>query len=226
MQDAFVEAFRLTLESGKDVRQASIARLCVPLLEWCRMAEAGEARALRHAMLLYGLDQWGLAYSRAFGPGALTGLSELVGVLRDALDPAAEAACQKAFAQLGEIENGLFSFKAEQQKSLLVALWHGMIAEENRDAATTLAEQLGSMMLGLLKSMPAQGWVIVASALADIQIRCLAHSLAAEGLAQEMTQQLFAALVQNLAPEERQRILGGAGQAVVAWQQAQRATAH
>ena len=41
-----------------------------------------------------------------------------------------------------------------------------------------------------------------------------------------MTQELFAALAQALSDEDRKRILGGAGQAVLAWQQAQRATTH
>ncbi len=190
------------------------------------MGTEGEARALRQAMLLSGLDQWGQAWSSAYGAGAMTGLSELLGVLRDTLDPAAEAAVQAAFAQIGASEGAVFSFKAEVQKSVYVALWHALIAEDNRENATALANQLGSLMLGLLKTMPENGWIIVASTLADIQIRCLAHQLAQEGLAQEMTQQLFAALSQALPAEDRKRILGGAGQAVVAWQQAQRATAH
>lgn len=190
------------------------------------MAAGDEARALRRALLLSGLDQWGLAWSRAYGAGAMTGLSELLGVLRDALDPAAEAAVQAAFSHLNSAEANAFAFKAELHKSIFVTLWHTLIAEEDRDSATALANQLGGMLLGLLQSMPQHGWVVLASTLADIQIRCLAHDLAKEGLAQEMTQELFAAIAQALPAEERKRILGGAGQAVVAWQQAQRATAH
>lgn len=190
------------------------------------MAAGDEARALRQALLLSGLDQWGQAWSRAYGAGAMTGLSELLGALRDALDPAAEAAVQAAFARLDADEGGAFAFKAELKKSICVALWHTLIAEEDRDAAAALANQLGGMLLGTLQAMPQSGWVVVASVLADIQIRCLAHDLAKEGLAQEMTQELFAALAQALAPEDRKRIMGGAAQAVVAWQQAQRATTH
>jgi len=189
------------------------------------MAAGDDARALRQALLLAGLDQWGQAWSRAYGAGAMTGLSELLGVLRDALDPAAEAAVQAAFRRLDE-EPAALAFKAELKKSIFVALSHTLIAEEDRDAATALANQLGSMLLGTLQSMPENGWVIVASTLADIQIRCLAHGLAQDGLAQEMTQALFAAIAQALPGDERKRILGGAGQAVVAWQQAQRATSH
>lgn len=185
-----------------------------------------DTRAMRQAMLLSGLDQWGQAWSRCYGAGAMTGLSELLGDLRDALDPAAEAAVQAAFARLGGNEAAAFSFKAELHKSIAVALWHALIADESRESATGTANELGSLLLGLLRSMPEHGWVIVASALADIQIRCLAHNLAQEGLAQEMTQQLFAALAQALSEEDRKRILGGAGRAVIAWQQAQRATTH
>lgn len=190
------------------------------------MAAGDEARALRQALLLSGLDQWGQAWSRAYGAGAMTGLSELLGVLRDALDPAAEAAVQAALRRLDEDEANALAFKAELKKSIFVALWHTLIAEEERDSATALASQLGGMLLGTLKSMPENGWVVVASTLADIQIRCLAHELAREGLAQEMTQELFAAISQALPADERKRILGGAGQAVLAWQQAQRATTH
>ena len=190
------------------------------------MAAGDEAHALRLALLLSGLDQWGQAWSNAYGAGAMTGLSELLGILRDALDPATEAAVQKAFARLGADEASGFSFKAELKKSIFVALWHTLISEEDRENAATIANQLGSMLLGTLQAMPENGWIIVASALADIQIRCLAHNLAQAGLAQEMTQELFAALAKELSAADRTRILGGAGQAVAAWQQAQRATTH
>jgi len=190
------------------------------------MGAGDDARALRQALLFSGLDLWGQAWSRAYGAGAMTGLSELLGALRDTLDPATEAAVQAAFTRLEGDETSAFAFKAELRKSLFVALWHALIAEEDRDAATALANQLGSLLLGTLQAMPQQGWIVVASTLADIQIRCLAHDLAKEGLAQEMTQQLFAALTQALAADDHKRILGGAGQAVLAWQQAQRATTH
>ncbi len=181
---------------------------------------------MRQALLFSGLDHWGQAWSRCYGAGAMTGLSELLGCLRDTLDPAAEAAVQAAFARLDGHEASAFTFKAEVHKSVAVALWHALISDPNRESAAGIAGQLGGQLLGLLKTMPEHGWVIVASVLADIQIRCLAHQLAQEGLAQEMTQELFGALAQALSPEDRKRIMGGAGQAVVAWQQAQRATTH
>lgn len=190
------------------------------------MAADGEGRALRHALLLAGLDHWGQAWSRVYGAGAMSGLSGLIGLLRDALDPVAEAAVQAALRRIDGDEAAAFAFKAETHKSIAVALWHALIADDSRDSATGTANELGSLLLGLLRALPENGWVIVASALADIQIRCLAHGLAQEGLAQEMTQQVFAALAQALPAEERKRILGGAGQAVLAWQQARRETAH
>lgn len=190
------------------------------------MAPDDKARAMRQALIFSGLDQWGQAWSRAYGAAAMTGLSELLGVLRDSLDPAAEAAVQAALGALDADEAGAFSFKAELQKSICTALWHTLIADADRASAEGLANQLGSLLLGTLQSMPENGWIVVASTLADIQIRCLAHRLAQEGLAQEMTEALFSAVSQALSAEDRQRILGGAGQAVVAWQQAQRATSH
>lgn len=190
------------------------------------MGGSDEARALRQALLFTGLDLWGQAWSKAYGAGAMTGLSELLGTLRDALDPAAEVAVQAALSRLDSEEPTALAFKSELRKSLFVALWHTLISEEDRDGATALANQLGGMLLGTLQSMPEHGWVIVASTLADIQIRCLAHDLARDGLAREMTQALFAAIAQALSAEDRQRILGGASQAVIAWQQAQRATTH
>lgn len=190
------------------------------------MAGTVEARAMRQALLFSGLDQWGQAWSRCYGAGAMTGLSELLGYLRDALDPATEAAVQAAFSRIDKDEMAAFSFKAELHKSVAIALWHALISDPDRESAAGIASQLGGLLLGLLKSMPDHGWVIIASVLADIQIRCLEHKLAQEGLAQEMTQELFAALAQALSDEDRKRILGGAGQAVLAWQQAQRATTH
>jgi hypothetical protein len=121
-------------------------------------------------------------------------------------------------------EGCAFSFKAELRKSIHLALWHSMIAEDAQENATGLLKQLGGMMLGLLESMPNLGWIIVASTLADIQIRCLAHGLATTGLAQEMTQQLFGALNQQLPAGQREKIMAGATQTVVAWQQSTRNT--
>lgn len=70
--------------------------------------------------------------------------------------------------------------------------------------------------------MPLLGWWLLADALASIQIRLLSDS-SASSLAQETTQQLFAALRQNLPGEQYQAILAYSGQAVLAWQQSRSA---
>jgi len=63
----------------------------------------------------------------------------------------------------------------------------------------------------------------LANTLADIQIRCLAHALAAEGLGQEMTQELFGALAKQLPGELRSQVMGNAARTVLEWQQTNRA---
>ena len=77
----------------------------------------------------------------------------------------------------------------------------------DRESATGIASQLGGMLLGLLKTMPDNGWIVVASVLADIRSRCLAHQLAQEGLAREMTQEPVRRLSQALSADDRKRIL-------------------
>ena len=54
---------------------------------WCQAGSSPEARAARMALLISGLDQWGLAYSQAFSLTAIPALSALIGTLRNGLDP-------------------------------------------------------------------------------------------------------------------------------------------
>ena len=70
-------------------------------------------------------------------------------------------------------------------------------------------------------SLPLLGWRLLADALASIQIRLLSDT-SASSMAQETTQQLFAALRQNLPADQYQAILAYSGQAVMAWQQSRR----
>ncbi|MGB8882624.1 MAG: hypothetical protein WCC44_02035, partial [Azonexus sp.] len=56
--------------------------------------------------------------------------------------------------------------------------------------------------------------------LTSIQIRLLDSEKPAGRMAEEATQQLFAALRQSLPPEQYQAILALSGQALLAWQQA------
>jgi hypothetical protein len=77
-------------------------------------------------------------------------------------------------------------------------------------------------MLALTRRMPQLGWRLLADALASMQIRLLGTKKPVGRMAEEATQQLFAALRQNLPPEQYQAILVLSGQALLAWQQARR----
>ena len=221
VQDAFAEIFRHTLESPQDERVAAVLKVSGQLAEWAAMADS-DGSAARRALLLAGLDQWGLAWSQAFGPAGTAGITALVGTLRDTMDVAQEGRCQAWFERLNDEERCGFAFKVELRRGVHLALWHTMIASTERDEAIAVLRTLGGMMLGLIRLMPESGWRLVADALAHIQLRCLSHGLATEGLAQETTQELFAALSRDLPKDERDRIMAHANQAVIAWQRAAR----
>lgn len=221
-QDGFAHAFRLTVETPASERQKPIIAAVKKLGDWINEPADREQSALRSAMLLSGLDQWGLAYTQVFGAAAMAGLSELVAGLR-APAPDGDVASD-AIERISDDQAAAFSFKAELRKAIHLALWHSMIEDAERESATATLKQLGGMMLRLVESMPDLGWIIVAHTLADIQIRCLAHQLATTGLAQEMTQELFGALNQQLPAEQREKIMAGATQTVIAWQQSTRNT--
>ena len=88
--------------------------------------------------------------------------------------------------------------------------------------AQRIMRALGSLMLALTRRMPLLGWRLLADALASIQIRLLGDEKPVGGMAEEATQELFAALSESLPPEQYQGILALSGQAVLAWQQARR----
>lgn len=223
-QDGFALAFRLSIESPEKARRRAMQEAAERLTAWAQQAGEPAMQPLRGALILNGLDQWGLAYSQIFGAAAMNGLSELISLLRAAPDASATL---QALENIGNTESSALSFKAELRKAIHLALWHAMIAASEREEALDILKQLGGMMLRLPESMPTLGWIIVANTLADIQIRCLEHSLASTGLAQEMTQSLFGALNQQLPAEQRQKIMPAATQTVMAWQQSNRdATRH
>ena len=222
-QDAFARVFRLSVSESDAARRKGVAELHAELRDWAVAGAGEEARALRLALLLSGMDQWGLAWSQAFGLVAIPGLSELVGALRTGLDAQAEARFLRQFEALAAAEERAIDFKVELRRGLHLALWHAAIAAEDRDQALRLAGQLGSQLLALVRDMPQAGWRLVADALAFIQIRCLADGLAAEGVAQEATQALFAALARELPKALGERVMAHAARAVIAWQQAERA---
>ncbi|HEX5394429.1 MAG TPA: hypothetical protein VFW68_14185 [Rhodocyclaceae bacterium] len=220
-QDAFAQLFRLTVAGDEESLRFGLAEMQPLIRNWAQAGVGDEARSLRLALMMSGLDQWGLAYSQAFGLNAIPGLTELLGALRTALSVEEDARLQQMFEVL-EHESDAIDFKVDLRRSIHLALWHALIASEDKDEATSIGMALGSMMLGLTQSMPTLGWRLVADALAYIQIRCLSDGLAVEGLAQEMTQQLFASLSQALPKETRDQVFAQAAQVAMAWQQARR----
>lgn len=221
-QDAFSGVFRLTLNEDDDGRARGVARLADAVRNWCGAAPDEDARGLRLAMVVLGLDQWGVAYSRAFGLQAIPGLTELVGALRTALDAREDAQFQRHFELIDASEGNAIDFKIELRRSIHLALWHAMIASEDREQAMAILTQLGGMMFALVKLMPELGWRLVADAVANIQIHCLSHGLATEGLAQETTEALFGALSRELPAGQRDLVMAHAARSVIAWQQANR----
>jgi len=221
-QDAFGRVFRLTLEADEAGRREGVAALVEAMRNWSQAGGGDEASALRLAMLLAGADQWGLAWSRAFGLTAIPGLTELVGALRTGLDAQADARFLQQFEALGAREECAIDFKVELRRGIHLALWHSAIAAEDRDEALRLAGQLGGLMLALVREMPVAGWRLLADALAHIQIRCLTEGLASEGIAQEATQALFGALSRELPADCRDAVMAHSTQAVLAWQRASR----
>ena len=221
-QEAFARVFRLSVAETESVRRKGVQALHSDLSQWAAAANDGEANALRLALLLTGMDQWGLVWSQAFGLVAIPGLSELVGALRTSLDETLEARFLRHFEAIGAAEANAIDFKVELRRGLHLALWHSSIVTETRDEALRLAGQLGSLLLALTREMPVAGWRLVADALAFIQIRCLADGLASEGVGQEATQALFGALARELPGTQRDLVMAHAARAVVAWQQANR----
>ena len=223
-QDAFASVFRMAITPDDEIAVGALGELAGRCYDWSTAAATPEARALRLAMLVAGLDQWGLAYTQAFHLQAIPALSTLIGGLRTRLDAPADARFQQYFAQLAAQEMAAIDFKIELRRAIHLALWHAMAACTSAEQVKGLVQALGSMMLGLHQQMPSVGWRLLADALASIQISLLADGTAS-ALAQDGTQQLFGALRQALPQADYQAILAHAGQAVVAWQQAKRASA-
>lgn len=221
-QEAFARVFRLSVGETDEIRLRGVEQLRRELGDWAEADAGDEARALRLALLLTGMDQWGLAWSQAFELVAIPGLTELIGSLRTGLDEAGEARFLQQFEAIGRAEENAIDFKVELRRGIHLALWHSSIATQDRDEALRLATQLGSRLLGLLREMPVAGWRLVADALAFIQIRCLADGLATEGVAQEATQALFGALTRALPKAQCDLVMAHATRAVLAWQQASR----
>jgi hypothetical protein len=223
VQDAFTRLFRLSVEGDATALQQGITRIEAILQNWVDGDDGEDARSLRLALLLAGLDQWGLAWSRAFGLTAIPALTDLLGRLRNDLDVAREARCQARFAAIEAAETNAIDFKIELRRGIHLALWHAMIASEERDQAFRLVRELGSAMLALEQAMPQFGWRLLADALAHMQIRCVSEDVARLPQAAEMTQALLEALSRELPGARMREIETLAAQAVAGWRQARRA---
>lgn len=221
-QDAFAGIFRLSLANDPARLGTAMAELEPQCFNWCQAGDGEAARAVRLALLIGGMDQWGLAYSQAFDLTALPALTALLGALRNRLDAAGDSRFLQYFAQIDRVEADAIDFKVELRRSIHLALWHAMVACDDADEARHILQSLGSLMLAVAERMPQVGWRLLADALASIQISLLADPARLTGLAHENTQQLFAALGQALPKERYQAILAYSGQAVLAWQQSRR----
>ena len=220
-QDAFAGVFRLSASEDTGQLAAALGELETRCSNWSQAGADDEARALRLALLVSGMDQWGLAYSQAFGLTAIPPLTAFLGSLRTRLDAAADARFQRYFTQIDSQETDAIDFKVELRRSIHLALWHAMTACDDAAAAQAILQRLGGLMLALLERMPQVGRRLLADALASIQLRLLADP-AASALAQDTTQQLFESLRQALPKERFQEIQAYSTQAVLAWQQSRR----
>ena len=222
-QDAFTRMFRLTLTDDDAGLQPAAAEIGRRARNWVDAAEGGDARALRLALLVSGIDQWRLAWCQAFGLATIPGITALLGTLRSGLDAAEDERFQRKLAAIEQVESDAVDFKLELRRNIHLALWHAMIACDDRDEALAILAVLGGMLVALVYRMPTLGWRMVADTLAHIQLRCLTDAAAGADLARETTQDLFAALRQALPRETFEPMLAHANQAVITWHQSRRA---
>ena len=221
-QDVFAGVFRQAVVSDAAPDVGVLGEVAAHCYDWCQAGASDEARALRLALLISGLDQWGLAYTQAFKLDAIHPLTALIGGLRTRLDARNDTLFQKYFEQIDGVESDAIDFKVDLRRGIHLALWHAMAACETPEQIEAIVQALGSMMVALNQQMPELGWRLLADALANIQIAMLSDVVPESAQAQEGTQQLFASLRHALPQERYQAILAHSGQVVVAWQQASR----
>ena len=221
VQDLFSRAFRLSVTHGEwDAKR--LEELVNGISNWQKAGVDDDARATRLALILSGLDQWGVAYAQAFKLTAIPALTRLMGDVRTRLTPEEEARFQQKFESLQTIEVAAIDFKIDLRRSIHLALWHAMIAGEEREDAMGVLACLGGALVHLVEAMPLTGWRLVADALTHIQLQCLNEGLVAEGLGQEMTQALFDSLRNTLPTENFNRIMALSTKALLDWQQTKR----
>jgi hypothetical protein len=168
--------------------QAAVVEIGARAGNWVRAAADDEARALRLALLVGGIDQWGLAYAQAFALTALPGVSVLLGGCAAPSMRRTTRASSGPSRPIESVEGNAIDFKMELRRNIHLALWHAMIACEDSDEAFAILAALGGMLVALAGHMPTLGWRLVADALANIQLRCLADAAASTDLARETTE--------------------------------------
>lgn len=221
-QDAFARIFRLTLDSDAKTLTDALKEIESASYNWCQAGGKSNGSALRFAMLISGIDQWGLAYSQAFGLNSIPGITALLGAIRNRLSPEEEALFQNFFSQIASTETDAVDFKIELRRSIHLALWHAMAACESEDESRKIMQSLGGLMVALDQKMPHIGWRLLADSLASIQISLLSNPAESSAQAQKSTEELFESLRHALRKEQFQAILAYSGQAVLAWQQSRR----
>lgn len=219
-QDVFAEVFRNSFNPDPEQLGKLLKGLESRCVNWCEQGDSSEGQILRLAMLVTGLDQWGLAYTQSFNLTAIPALTALISALRTRLNTQSDALFQQFFELIEQSDSHVVDFKVELRRSIHLALWHAMAACENIGEAQGILQALGSMLLVLNQQMPEIGWRLVADALAHIQIGVLKEDVTE--IAREGTQMLFASLRQAMPLALYQNILRLSSHAVLAWQQAQR----
>lgn len=219
-QDVFGEVFRQACAPAPAQLGQALGEQETRCIQWCAAGEGAEGQLLRLAMLIAGLDQWGVVYTHTFGLTAIPALSALLGALRSRLDARSDAHFQQLFELLQEGETNAIDFKIELRRSIHLALWHATVACESQAEAQGILEPLGSLLLALDQQMPTVGWRLVADALAHIQI-CLLDD--ESPVARESGRLLFESLRHSLPLERYKEILRHSSHVVIAWQQARRA---
>lgn len=223
-QDIFAEVFRNAFTPDPALLGKVLTQAETRCIEWCQAGISSEEQLLRLAMLVTGLDHWGLAYTQAFSLTAIPALSALISSLRGHLNSQSDESFQLFFSVIEQIESNVIDFKVELRRSIHLALWHAMTACETDEDAESILKPLGGMLLGVNQQMPEYGWRLVADALAHIQIKLLSETEVLNDLARQNTQKLFEALQQAMPREQYQTILRHSSQAALAWQQARRST--
>lgn len=221
-QDIFTGIFRHLAEGHADFNSEAADTIRSRCQRWCQAGGSEEGQALRIALLISGLDQWGLAFSQGFAITAIPALSELIGTLRTGLAPQADARFQAYFSQIREQETAAIDFKIELRRSIHLALWHALAACDQSSAADPLIQTLGSLLLALARDLPNLGWRLIADTLTGIQASLLSDQTST--IAQDSARKLFTALQHALPADCYRNILATSAQAVRAWQQAQRSS--